>query len=69
MKKGYFVTDGGMVAVQGLKSLSEAKREAEAMINELPFGDLDRFEILLRGDHATKVVLRFEPVIDWEVLS
>ena len=69
MKQGYFVTDDGMVAEQGIRSLSEAKRAAESIIQELPFGDIGRFEILLRGDGITKVMLRWEPVIDWEVLS
>jgi len=69
MKKGYFVTDDGMIAQQGIRGLSEAKRIAADMINDLPFGEIGRFEILLREEHTTKVVLRFEPVIDWEVLS
>ena len=66
MKQGYFVTDDGLCAVQGLKSLSEAKREAEAMINETPFGELGRFEIGLRGDGVTKLYFRWEAIVDWE---
>lgn len=69
LKQGYFVTDDGMMAYQGLTTLSEALRAAERTIRDLPFGEIGRFEILLREGTTTKVVRRFEPVIDWEEIN
>lgn len=66
MKEGYFVTDDGLIAVQGLTSIVDAKREAESMINEIPFGDIGTMEILHFNGSRTKTHLRFDPVINWE---
>ena len=67
MKQGYFVTDDGMCAHQGIATLAEAKRFAEQIINDLPFGEVGRFEVLLREGEITQTKLRFEfPTIDWE---
>lgn len=67
LQQGYFVTDDGMIAHQGLPTLVEAQQAAERIINELPFGEIGRFEILLREGFTTKTKLRFSyPTIDWE---
>ena len=66
MKQGYFVTDDGMVAVQGLRNISEAKAAAEAIIKGLTFGEIGCFEILHFDGTSTKTHQRFEAVIDWE---
>ena len=67
MEKGFFVTDDGMVAVQGMITIGEAKSAAERLFTDLPFGEIGRFEILhFDGVASTKTHLRWEPVVDWE---
>lgn len=68
MKEGYFVTDDGMVAIQGLTTIGEAKREAEKIINELPFRDIGTMEIRHFNGSRTKTHYRFEAVVDWELI-
>ena len=68
MKTGYFVTDDGMIAEQGIATLEQAISIADSIIKGLPFGDVGRWEILKFDGITSKTVRRFEAVVDWEMV-
>jgi len=65
----YKIIESGLCYDKDIPTLEEAKASAERMINEMPFGELGTVDIVNTGPPTNQTVLRFEPVIDWEMIG